>query len=97
MGPEDYRGKAADCLYLTQRLADEQSRRLLLEMARAWIELAVRAERNRQDGHRIRNYATQAATPERLIRPALRPRRAPIGAGGCACNLASAALREADG
>jgi hypothetical protein len=46
MGPEDYRRKAADCLYLTQRLADEQSRRLLLEMARVWIGLAVRAERN---------------------------------------------------
>jgi hypothetical protein len=46
MGPEDYRCRAADCLYLAQRLADEQSRRELLEMARAWIELAVQAERN---------------------------------------------------
>jgi hypothetical protein len=45
-----YRRKAADCLYLTQRLADEQSRRLLLEMARAWVELAVRAERNATTG-----------------------------------------------
>jgi hypothetical protein len=41
---KEYRQRAADCLNLAKRAKEEWAKALLLEMAQAWINLAVKAE-----------------------------------------------------
>jgi hypothetical protein len=41
---KEYRQRAADCLNLAKRAKEEWAKPLLLEMAQAWINLAVKAE-----------------------------------------------------
>jgi hypothetical protein len=41
-----YRAHAAKCVYLAQRTDDPDSKRELLEMARAWLVLAEQADKS---------------------------------------------------
>jgi hypothetical protein len=43
---EDYRGFAAECERLAQRITNESHRRILREMARVWRDLAEKAEKS---------------------------------------------------
>lgn len=43
-----YRVYASDCVTLAQRIANSESKLRLLDMGRAWLDLADQAERNAQ-------------------------------------------------
>jgi hypothetical protein len=55
---EEFRTHAAECQELANRIRDRELRRLSLELARQWLELAEDAERHR---HRIRQPSQPAA------------------------------------
>lgn len=42
----EYRSHAAKCVRLAQQTNDPQSKRSLLDMARAWLALAIQGEKN---------------------------------------------------
>jgi hypothetical protein len=44
----EYRAHAAECVRLAHQTSDPQSKRSLLDMARAWLALATQRERNRE-------------------------------------------------
>ena len=46
MGAEEYRKNALDCLASAQFMQEPGSRAVLLNMARNWLALADRAEKN---------------------------------------------------
>ena len=49
---EEYRGYAAECLRLSQTSGNPNDKRLMLEMAEKWRELAEKAERQNDRGQR---------------------------------------------
>ena len=48
MRQEVYRRRAAQCLSVAAKVTDPESRRVLIEMAGAWVRLAEQAEKNSQ-------------------------------------------------
>ena len=47
---EQYRGHAAECVRLAQQSGSQADKKLLLEMANLWIELAEQAGKRKNSG-----------------------------------------------
>jgi hypothetical protein len=46
---EEYRGAAAACLDLAERMTDSSDRARMLQMAQDWLDLAMKAEKDGAD------------------------------------------------
>jgi hypothetical protein len=58
----EYRAHAAECVRLAQKTGDPQSKRSLLDMARAWLALVTQVEKNAEAATLV--YETPEPRPQ---------------------------------